>query len=59
MISVLPEIPPHIFAEMSHFFRVYKELEGKETAVNEVLGAEAAQKVIQSAIEHYVEEYCR
>ena len=55
----ISEIPPHIFAEMSHFFRVYKELEGKETAVNEVLGAEAAQKVIRSAIEHYVEEYCR
>ena len=54
----ISEIPPHIFDEMSHFFRVYKELEGKQTAVNEVLGAAEAQSVVQNAIDGYVKEYC-
>ena len=32
------QLPQHTFSEISHFFRVYKSLEGKETVVNEVLG---------------------
>ncbi len=55
----ISEIPSHIFDEMTHFFRVYKELEDKETAVNEVLGAEAAQGVIARAIDGYIENYCK
>ena len=55
----ISEIPAHIFAEMTHFFRVYKELEDKETAVNEVLGADAAREVIARAIEGYIENYCK
>ncbi len=55
----ISEIPPHIFEEMTHFFKVYKQLEGKQTAVNEVLGAEEAKKIIQSAINNYVENYCK
>ena len=31
--SDISELPPHIMDEFSHFFRVYKQLEGKETAV--------------------------
>ena len=55
----ISEIPAHIFDEMTHFFRVYKELEDKETAVNEVLGAEAARDIIARAIDGYVENYCK
>ena len=33
------ELPSHIFTEMSHFFTVYKNLEQKETMVDEVRGA--------------------
>ena len=55
----ISQIPPHIFDEMTHFFKVYKELEGKETAVNEVQGASEAEKVLQAAIDHYVETYCK
>lgn len=47
------EIPAHKFEEMQHFFKVYKELEGKETAVNEVGGRDKAEKIIQNAIEGY------
>ena len=53
----IEELPGHIFDEMSHFFRVYKELESKETAVNEVMGRDAARNVIQWAIKSYRENF--
>lgn len=49
----ISELPAHIFDEMKHFFSVYKELEGKETAVDEVQGRDAAVKIISSCIENY------
>ena len=55
----ISQIPSHIFEEMSHFFRVYKELEGKETAVNEVKNADEARAIIQKAIDSYVDNYCK
>ena len=55
----ISELPKHIFDEMRHFFSVYKSLENKETAVNEVEGCEEALKVIDNAIVNYIEEYCR
>ena len=47
----------HIFEEMQHFFRVYKQLEGKETAVNEVQGQKAAAEIIAQCISNYKEIY--
>lgn len=55
----ISQLPAHIFEEMSHFFKVYKALEGKDTAVNEVSGRESAIQTIQAAIDNYVEIYCR
>lgn len=55
----ITQVPKHIFDEMSHFFRVYKELEGKETAVNEVNDASVAIEVIEKAIDSYIENYCK
>ncbi|MDR1540947.1 MAG: inorganic diphosphatase [Clostridiales bacterium] len=46
-------LPKHIFSEMEHFFRVYKELENKKTAVNEVRGREVAVEIINRAIDSY------
>ena len=46
-------IPNHIFSEMQHFFRVYKELEHKQTAVNEVEGRAAAIAVIDDCLKRY------
>ncbi|MEG0156573.1 MAG: inorganic diphosphatase, partial [Anaerovoracaceae bacterium] len=34
----ISELPSHRFSEMRHFFQIYKELEGKDTAVEEVQG---------------------
>ena len=51
----IDEIPKHIFDEMRHFFKVYKELEGKETAVDEVSNRAEAEKIIEYAINNYIE----
>lgn len=50
-------LPGHIFHEMEHFFRVYKELENKQTAVNEVKGQREAVKIIKQAIEDYQKKF--
>lgn len=55
----IKELPAHIFEEMQHFFRVYKNLEGKDTAVNEVSGRDSALTTIAAAIESYIENYCK
>lgn len=55
----ISEIPKHIFEEMTHFFRVYKELEAKDTVVNEVKGKEDAEEIIENAIQNYIDNYCR
>ncbi|MBE6655631.1 MAG: inorganic diphosphatase [Ruminococcaceae bacterium] len=53
------QLPRHIFEEMRHFFTVYKNLENKETAVNEVSGREEAVKIIREAIDSYIENFCK
>lgn len=55
----ISELPKHIFDEMTHFFSVYKALEGKETAVDEVQGKKRAMEVLQSALENYVDNFCK
>lgn len=49
----ISELPQHYFNEITHFFNVYKTLEGKETVVTEVLGREVAEQIIQEAIDAY------
>lgn len=51
----ISELPSHIFDEMKHFFQVYKNLENKNTAVNEVSGREKALDVIRKARADYKE----
>ena len=53
----ISELPKHIFDEIRHFFSVYKDLEGKKTAVNEFEGALGAVKVIEECIDRYKEKY--
>ena len=55
MYRSIQELPKHIFDEMKHFFSVYKNLEHKETAVDEVKDADAAIKIIEEAIDRYNE----
>lgn len=51
----ITDLPVHIFDEMKHFFKVYKNLENKNTAVNEVSGREKALEIIRKARADYKE----
>ncbi|MGN1121367.1 MAG: inorganic diphosphatase [Eubacteriales bacterium] len=53
----ISDLPGHIFEEMRHFFSVYKQLEGKETAVNEVQGQKEALAIIRHCIDNYHARY--
>ena len=53
------ELPAHLFTEISHFFSVYKNLEGKETVVDELRGKDAARDVIQICLDAFIEKFCR
>ena len=55
----IDQLPPHIFDEMRHFFSVYKNLENKTTAVNEVSGRDEAVRVVAAGIENYVDCFCK
>lgn len=55
----ISDLPKHIFDEMLHFFNVYKSLEDKEAVAKEVNGRESAIKVIDWALNHYIDVYCK
>lgn len=59
MYKDISELPTHVFDEMRHFFTVYKNLENKTTAVNEVSNREEAVKIINKAIDDYVNKFCK
>ena len=54
----ISQIPAHIFNEMTHFFTVYKELEGKQTAVSKINGSSTAMTIIEEALERYKTHFC-
>ena len=54
----IDDLPEHIFDEMRHFFEVYKNLENKETAVDDVANRDTALQVIADAIENYKKNFC-
>ena len=53
----ISQLPPHIFDEMIHFFKVYKMLENKSTAIDEAKGVIAAVDIIDAAIENYKKKF--
>ena len=53
----IKQIPKHILEEIRHFFCVYKQLEGKETVVNQIRGREIAMKVIDECINAYIDKF--
>ncbi len=55
----ISELPKHVFEEMTHFFSVYKQLEHKETVVDDVKNAEEAKKIIAACIDNYIEKFCK
>lgn len=49
----IEQLPNHIFEELKHFFSIYKNLEHKETVVNELGGPTEAVNIIEQCIENY------
>ena len=47
------ELPRHVFDEMCHFFTVYKQLENKETAVDNLGDREEAMEIIRGDLKRY------
>ena len=55
----IKDLPAHLFKEMSHFFSVYKTLEGKPTAIDMVSDADVAKDIVQRSMDRYLEEFQR
>ncbi|MBQ9280499.1 MAG: inorganic diphosphatase [Clostridia bacterium] len=53
----ISDLPAHLFDEISHFFEVYKFLEGKETAIKKVSNAQDARICIEKCMKKYEEIY--
>jgi len=53
----ISELPKHIFEEMAHFFSVYKALEHKQTAVDEIIGSNEVRSIIQNSITSYRDNF--
>jgi len=51
------DIEPHFLDEISHFFKVYKDLQGKKVEVGEWKNAAEAAKVVAESIKLYNEKY--
>jgi inorganic pyrophosphatase len=55
----IDELPKHLFSEMSHFFEIYKELEGKKTVVDEIKGRDEAVAIIERSADRYIDCFCK
>ena len=53
----ITEIPKHISDEIKHFFEVYKQLEGKTTTIDQMLGREDAERIIEKCMNAYTEKF--
>ena len=51
--SDISELPSHVFAELTHFLKVYKQLENKEVIIQHRGGREDAKKVINDCLASY------
>ncbi len=49
----IKDIPAHIMDEIKHFFAVYKTLENKPTAIDEVKDVDVAKEIIRDCIKAY------
>lgn len=52
-VNRLEDIPAHVLKEIEHFFRVYKDLENKETKIEGWKDAEFAKQLYQECLDRY------
>jgi len=51
------KLPPHQMAMVRRFFQDYKQLEGKEVEVDEILSAAKAYPIIENALSEYKKKF--
>ncbi|MCI9178043.1 MAG: inorganic diphosphatase [Clostridia bacterium] len=52
----ITQVPQQVSSEIKHFFEVYKQLEGKSTTVDEMLGRSEAEQIIEKCMKRYEEK---
>ena len=55
-VCSLDDVPQHILKEIEHFFKVYKDLEHKETRIIGWEGVEKANELIEDALARYTQQ---
>lgn len=55
-VHSLEDMPKHVLDEIAHFFKVYKDLENKETNIGDWEGPERAAKVIDESLKRYKDQ---
>ena len=50
-------LPNQIMSEMKHFFEVYKQLEHKKTTVQQIMGREEAEEIIERCMKRYKDKF--
>ena len=55
----IKELPKHMFDEIMHFFTVYKDLEGNNVKVKEVLDSNKAKDIILASMKKYNEKFLK
>lgn len=53
----ISQIPAQVSAEIRHFFEVYKQLEGKKTTVDKIMGRKEAEEIIEKSIQNYKSKF--
>ena len=55
----ISELPEHFSDEIKHFFEVYKQLEGKQTSIDQIMGRKEAEEIIEKSLKRYKEIFSR
>lgn len=55
--KTIDDLPSHMLEEMKHFFRVYKQLEGKDTYIEKVENLDSAKEIISNCIQAYKNKF--
>ena len=53
----ISEIPAQVSEEIKHFFEVYKQLEGKQTSVDKIVGRKETEEIIEKCMKNYEEKF--
>lgn len=53
----ITDLPAQSLDEIMHFFEVYKQLEGKKTTVDKMLGRIEAEEIIEKCINNYKDKF--